>query len=65
MLTIAGSMSATYQSAIVAAEAVGGPVRVVDTATAAGAEALVVLAAAEAAQRGASLEETEAGGRGA
>lgn len=63
VLTIAGSMSATYQSALVAAEAVGGPVRVVDTATAAGAEALVVLAAAEAAQGGASLDEAEARAR--
>ena len=63
VLTIAGSMSATYQSALVAAEAVGGPVRVVDTATAAGAEALVVLAAAEAAQRGAPLDEIEARAR--
>ena len=52
-------MSATYQSALVAAQAVGGPVRVVDTATAAGAEALVVLAAAEAARDGATLDEVE------
>jgi len=57
VLTIASSMSATFQSALVAAEAVGGAVRVVDTATAAGAEALVVLAAAEAAQDGARLDE--------
>ena len=63
VLTIAGSMSATYQSALVAAQSVGGPVRVVDTATAAGAEALVVLAAAEAAQRGATLDEAEARAR--
>jgi DegV family protein with EDD domain len=63
VLTIAGSMSATYQSALVAAEAVGGAVRVVDTATAAGAEALVVLAAADVAQRGAGLDETEARAR--
>jgi DegV family protein with EDD domain len=63
VLTIAGSMSATYQSAVVAAEAVGGAVRVVDTATAAGAEALVVLAAADVAQRGAGLDETEARAR--
>lgn len=57
VLTIAGSMSATYQAAVVAGESVGGPVRVVDTATAGGAEALVVLAAAQAAARGASLDE--------
>ncbi|MSO78085.1 MAG: DegV family protein [Acidimicrobiia bacterium] len=60
VLTIASSMSATYQAAVVAAEAVGGPVRVVDTRAAGGAEALVVLAAAEAARRGASLDEVEA-----
>jgi len=63
VLTIASSMSATFQSALVAAEAVGGAVRVVDTATAAGAEALVVLAAAEAAQDGAPLDECEARAR--
>jgi len=60
VLTIAGSMSATYQSAVVASQAVGGEVRVVDTATAGGAEALVVLAAADAAASGASLDEVEA-----
>jgi len=63
VLTIASSMSATYQSALVAAQAVGGAVRVVDTATAGGAEALVVLAAAETAQRGAGLDEVEARAR--
>jgi len=60
VLTIAGSMSATYQSASIAAQSVGGPVRVVDTATAGGAEALVVLAAAQAAAAGAPLETVEA-----
>jgi DegV family protein with EDD domain len=60
VLTIAGSMSATYQSALVAANAVGGPVRVVDTATAGGAEALVVLAAAQAAHANADLDAVEA-----
>jgi fatty acid-binding protein DegV len=34
VLTIASSMSATYQAAVVAAHSVGGPVRVIDTATA-------------------------------
>jgi DegV family protein with EDD domain len=63
VLTIASSMSATYQAATIAAQAVGGPVRVVDTATAGGAEALVVLAAAEAARRGASLDQVEARAR--
>jgi DegV family protein with EDD domain len=60
LLTIASSMSATHASATVAAQSVGGAVRVVDTATAGGAEALVVLAAAEAAARGASLADVEA-----
>ena len=59
VLTIAGSMSATYQAARLAGQAVGGPVRVVDTATAGGAEALVVLAAARAAEQGAALDEVE------
>ncbi len=59
VLTIAGSMSSTYQAAVVAARAVGDNVRVVDTLTAAGAEALVVLAAAEAAGAGATLDDVE------
>jgi DegV family protein with EDD domain len=63
VLTIASSMSATHQSAALAAQAVGGAVRVVDTATAGGAEALVVLAAARAAARGANLDEVEAHAR--
>ncbi len=60
VLTIAASMSSTHEAATVAAGQLGDGVRVVDTATAAGAEALVVLAAAGAAERGASLEEVEA-----
>ena len=63
VLTIASSMSATHQAALVAAQAVGGPVRVVDTQTAGGAEALVVLAAARAAHDGASIDEVEARAR--
>lgn len=59
VLTIAGSMSSTYQAAVVAARGVGDNVRVVDTLTAAGAEALVVLAAARAAAEGAGLDEVE------
>jgi DegV family protein with EDD domain len=59
VLTIASSMSATHASALVAAQAVGGDVRVIDTASAGGAEALVVLAAAEAAAAGASLADVE------
>ena len=60
VLTIAASMSSTHEAATVAARELGERVRVVDTATAAGAEALVVLAAAAAAERGASLDEVEA-----
>lgn len=63
VLTIAGSMSATYQAALVAADAVGGPVRVLDTATAGGAEALVVLAAAQAASAGAAIDDVERAAR--
>jgi len=60
VLTIAASMSGTHESAAVAAGQLGDRVGVVDTATAAGAEALVVLAAAAAAEQGASLDEVEA-----
>jgi DegV family protein with EDD domain len=60
VLTIAASMSGTHEAATVAARQLGDGVRVLDTATAAGAEALVVLAAAAAAERGASLDEVEA-----
>jgi DegV family protein with EDD domain len=63
LLTIAGSMSATYQSAHLAADAVGGPVRVLDSANAGGAEALVVLAAAQAAEAGGSLDDVERAAR--
>jgi DegV family protein with EDD domain len=63
VLTIASTMSATHDAASVAANAVGGPVRVVDTKTAGGAEALVVLAAAEAARAGSDLDTVEARAR--
>lgn len=59
VLTIASSMSATHASALIAAQSVGGDVRVIDTANAGGAEALVVLAAAGAAAAGATLTEVE------
>ena len=59
VLTIASSMSATYASAAIAAQAVGSDVRVIDTANAGGAEALVVLAAAQAANMGATLDQVE------
>jgi DegV family protein with EDD domain len=65
VLTIASTMSGTYEAATVGARASGGAVRVVDTMTAAGAQALVVLAAADAAERGASLEDVERAARDA
>lgn len=61
--TIAGSMSSTYEAAAVAARDVGDRVRVLDTTTAAGAEALVVLEAARAAADGRSLDVVEAAAR--
>jgi DegV family protein with EDD domain len=57
VVTIAASMSSTWQAAELAARAIDAPVTVVDSTTAAGAEALVVLAAAEVAGRGGTLEE--------
>lgn len=63
VITIASAMSGTYKSACVAADDVGSRVRVVDSETAAGAEALVVLAAAEVARAGGSVDEVEAEAR--
>jgi DegV family protein with EDD domain len=57
VLTIAAEMSSTHEAAVLGARGAGGDVRVVDTRTAAGAEALVVLAAADAAARGASIDD--------
>jgi DegV family protein with EDD domain len=65
VLTIASTMSSTYEAAVLGARAAGGDVRVVDTTTAAGAQALVVLAASDAAATGASLDDVEAAARGA
>lgn len=59
VLTIASSMSATHHSAAVGAQAVGGDVRVLDTQTAGGAEALVVIAAAAAAREGLPIDLVE------
>jgi DegV family protein with EDD domain len=56
-------MSGTHEAAVLAARELGDHVRVVDTATAAGAEALVVLATANAAEQGASLDQVEATAR--
>ena len=53
-------MSASYQSASVAAREVGEHVRVVDTATAAGGQALVVLAAARVASANGTVDAVTA-----
>lgn len=69
VLTIASTMSSTHRAAVLAGEAVAadapGPVRVVDTATAAGAQGLVVVHAARAAARGATIDGVEAAARAA
>jgi DegV family protein with EDD domain len=65
VLTVGSNLSSTYQSAATASTVAGqgSPVAVVDTGTAAGAEGLVVLAAAQAAAAGASVEDVEARAR--
>ncbi|MHB1911561.1 MAG: DegV family protein [Acidimicrobiales bacterium] len=63
VITLAGELSGTYRSALLGAHEAGGPVEVVDSQTAAGAEALVVLAAARAARAGRSLAEVAAAAR--
>jgi DegV family protein with EDD domain len=60
VLTVAAAMSSTYQAARVAAARSPGEVRVLDTATAAGAQGLAALAAAGRARAGGSLEQVEA-----
>jgi DegV family protein with EDD domain len=55
VVSLAGDLSGTYRSAVLGAEEAGGPVEVLDSRTAAGAQTLVVLAAARAAQGGADL----------
>lgn len=57
VLTISARMSGVYEAARVAAGLATGRVRVLDTGTAAGAQGLVVLAAARAALSGAPLED--------
>jgi DegV family protein with EDD domain len=59
VLTIARGMSSTYDSARLAVRLTEGKVALVDSGTAAGAEGLVVLAAARCAAEGASLAEVE------
>jgi DegV family protein with EDD domain len=63
VVTLAAAMSATYDAARLAASLAGGRARVLDSGTAAGAEGLVALAAAEAAAGGAPLEQVDAAAR--
>lgn len=60
VLTVARRLSAVFEAARLAAEPFGERVRVLDTGTAAGAEGLVVLAAARAAAAGEPLDRVEA-----
>jgi len=61
VMTVARGMSASYESAVIAAGyAEDGHVAVLDTETAAGGQGLVVMAAARAACAGRSLEEVTA-----
>lgn len=59
VLTIAGAMSSTFDSARLAEKLADGPVSLTDTGTAAGAEGLVVLAAARRAAEGANLQDVQ------
>jgi DegV family protein with EDD domain len=58
-ITLSGDLSATYQSAVVAAQAVGDdiPVRVIDSRTVTMAEGLMAIAAARAAKQGKGLDD--------
>ena len=63
VLTVAATMSSTYEAAVLAARQVDADVTVVDTRTAAGAQGLVVQAAAAAAATGADLDQVLAAAR--
>ena len=64
ILTVAAHLSSSYKAAVVAAElAPDRRVRVIDSRTAAGAQALATLHAAGVAARGGSLDEVEAAAR--
>lgn len=65
VVTVAQALSASYTSARIAAENYGDRVRVIDSEAAAGAEVLVALAAAQAAQAGAEFDDVEAAARAA
>ena len=60
VVTVTSTLSITHQSAVLAAKAAQCPVAVVDSRTAAGGQGLVTVAAARAAQEGATLEEVVA-----
>ena len=63
VLTVAENLSSSYQAARVAVQDARQRARLLDTGTAAGAQALVVLEAAKVAREGASLDEVEAAAR--
>ncbi len=63
VLTISHAMSSTFDAACMGAREFGDRVRVIDTATAAGAQGLVVLAAARRAAAGGGLDDVEAAAR--
>jgi DegV family protein with EDD domain len=65
IVTVAASLSSTNAAARAAATAIDVPVEVVDSNTAAGGQALVVLAAAERAAQGGSLSEVAEAARAA
>jgi DegV family protein with EDD domain len=64
-VTVASTLSATYTAARLAAGMLNGALRVVDSGTAAGAEALVALAAARCAATGAEVDAVVAAAVGA
>ncbi len=63
IVTVAGALSSTFASARLAAERLPVDVRIVDSGTAAGAQALVALHAAAVARAGGGLDEVEAAAR--
>lgn len=65
VLTVAESLSSTAGAAALAAREWGGPVRVVSTGSAAGAQGLIVLHAARAASAGLDVDAVEAAARAA
>jgi DegV family protein with EDD domain len=63
VVTVAGSLSSTYRSAKLAAAEAAAGVAVVDSGTAAGAQALAAARAAEVARAGGTIDEVAAGAR--